>query len=87
LTICVFSWTAIDVDDFASDVELISFTLTGLQAFTQYAYYVKAFEPSKVSQSEIQYFTTAAGKPGTVTLLTATSKSDSEIVKLLINFQ
>lgn len=76
-----FRWTAVDVDNYPPDVEIISFTLTGLQGFTQYAFYVKAYTSTKVAQSVVQYFHTLPGKPSTVAFLTATENKDSEIVR------
>lgn len=60
---------------------MISYALTGLQGYKQYAFYVKAYTSSKVAQSEVQYFMTLPGKPEPVASLTATEKNDAEIVR------
>lgn len=75
-------WHVDDVNDF-SHFDTISFPLTRLEPYTQYAYYVKAYTLATEktgAQSEISYFRTWPGRPEAVTKFKAQPNSSSEIV-------
>lgn len=75
-------WLVDDVNDFTF-TDWISFPLTKLEPYTQYAYYVKAYTLATErtgAQSDIQYFRTLPGQPQPITKLKAISKSSSSIV-------
>lgn len=75
-------WLVDDVNDF-TNVDTISFPLTKLEPYTQYAYYIKAYTLATErtgAQSEIQYFRTLPGQPQAITKLKATPKSSSSVV-------
>lgn len=77
-----YSWLVDDVKDFTMN-HVISYPLTRLEPYTQYAYYVTAYTLSTEktgSQSDIQYFRTLPGKPQAVTKLKAIPRSSSSIV-------
>lgn len=77
-------WLVDDVNDFTSN-DSISFPLTRLEPYTQYAYYVKAYTLATErtgAQSEIKYFRTLPGTPQVVVKLKAVSKSSSTIVRI-----
>lgn len=75
-------WLVDDVNDFDKS-DSISFPLTKLEPFTQYAYYVKAYTVATEktgAQSEISYFRTLPGQPMAVTKPNAIAKSSSTVV-------
>ena len=75
-------WMVDDVNDFVV-TDAISFPLTNLEPYTQYAFYVRAYTLSTENvgaQSEIQYLTTKPGKPQAVVSLDANPKTSSTIV-------
>lgn len=76
-------WLVDDVNDFTFN-DSISFPLTRLEPYTQYAYYVKAYTivtENTGAQSAIQYFRTLPGQPQAITKLKVTPKSSSSIVR------
>ena len=74
-------WLVDDVNDF-TDTDMISFPLTKLEPYTQYAFYVKAYTlaTENGAQSEITYFRTLPGQPQAITKLKATPKNSSAVV-------
>lgn len=77
-----FRWLVDDVNDFTFN-ETISYPLTKLEPYTQYAYYVKAYTLSTEktgAQSQIAYFRTLPGQPHAVSKFKSTAKSSSAIV-------
>lgn len=87
---CFFHrWLVDDVKDFLPNAD-ITYPLTKLEPYTQYAYYITAYTLSTEktgAQSDISYFRTLPGKPHAVTKLKATPKSSSAIVSLIIRFK
>lgn len=78
-------WLVDDVNDFTT-LDAISFPLTKLEPYTQYAYYVKAYTLATErtgAQSNIQYFRTLPGQPQAITKLKASPKSSSSVVRKL----
>jgi insulin receptor len=76
------------VNDFSS-TEQVSYPMTKLEPYTQYAYYVKAYMLSTEktgAQSNIQYFRTSPGQPKLVSKLKAVEKSSSSVVSSNIKF-
>lgn len=75
-------WLVDDVNDF-DKTDSISFPLTKLEPYTQYAYYVKAYTVATEktgAQSDISYFRTLPGQPTVVSKLKAIPKSSSTVV-------
>lgn len=75
-------WRTDDVTDYATSSR-VSFPLTRLEPFTQYAYYVKTYSitsEQQGAQSAIQYFRTFPGKPDMVRKLKLVTNSSSELV-------
>jgi insulin receptor len=71
-----------DVNDFVS-TEDVTYPMTKLEPFTQYAFYVKAYMLSTEktgAQSVIDYFRTLPGQPQAVSKLKAIEKSSSSVV-------
>ncbi|CRL08130.1 CLUMA_CG020870, isoform A [Clunio marinus] len=79
---CNDGWFIDDVNDFTTN-DSISYPLTKLEPYTQYAFYVKAYTlaTEKIgAQSDIHYFRTSPGQPQAVTKLKAVPKSSSSII-------
>jgi insulin receptor len=71
-----------DVNDFSSTDE-VSYPMTKLDPFTQYAYYVKAYMLSTEktgAQSNIDYFRTLPGQPSVVSKLQVIESTNSSVV-------
>jgi insulin receptor len=74
-------WNVEDVNtNFTNDT--ITWPITKLEAFTRYAFYVKAFTLATEmgAQSNIEYFTTKPGRPGKIKLPKLTALSYDSIV-------
>lgn len=78
-------WHVDDVTDFVPNSR-VSYPLTRLEPYTQYAFYVKTYTIStekRGAQSHIGYFQTAPGRPEKVKKYKVVANSSSEIVSLM----